>query len=148
MRWSEYLATLSPTAAQTLINDLTTGYGGLGFMVRQLARNGELAAVAGALDRAERALDRAYRTLALTPERAELDAAPPIALHQAWQVYLLARPQLDGDALLARIQEVVAQARVAGEVVGADGTVDEISGALRAALGQLEGLRQDMAPER
>ena len=134
--------------AEALVNDLTVSYGGLGFMVRQLARNGELSAVAGALDRAERALDRAYRALSLSPERAQLVPAPPVGLQQPWQDYLRARPHVDGDVLLARIQDVVAQARVAGEVLAADGAVDEVSIALRATLDQLAGLRAAMAPDR
>lgn len=148
MRWSEYLESVKPAVAEALVNDLTVSYGGLSFMVRQLARNGELAAVAGVLDQAERALDRAYRALLLTPERDTLAAALPIASHQPWQDYLRARPELDGDALLSRIQDVVAQARVSGEVLAADGSVDEVRIALRAALDQLAGVRAAMAPER
>jgi hypothetical protein len=143
MRWSEYLAS-HPAEADALVNDLTMGYGGLAFMVRQLARDGELAAVLALLDRAERALDRAYRRLALSPEREELAAARPVALGQPWQAYLRARPNDGGAALLARLQDVVAQAQVAGEVLGADGSVDEVSIALRAALDQLRGLRLAM----
>ena len=148
MRWSEYLGTLPPAVAEALVNDLTVSYGGLSFMVRQLARNGELAAVVEVLDRAERALDRAYRVLDLAPERADLAPAERVAAHQPWQAYLLGRPRAGGDALLARLQDVAAQARVAGEVIGANGAVDEISIALRAALDHLAGVRAAMAPER
>ncbi len=146
MRWSEYLAS-HPTEADALANDLTMAYGGLAFMVRQLSRNDELAAVLAVLDRAERALDRAYRRLALEPERAELAPAQPVAADQPWQAYLRARPDADGAALLARLQDVAAQAQVAGEVLGADGSLDEVSIALRAALDQLRGLRLTMAEE-
>ena len=55
-----------------------------------------------------------------------------------------ARPDDGGAALLARLQDVVAQAQVAGSVLGADGSVDEITIALRAALDQLRGLRLEM----
>src|SRR5688572_12347765 len=96
MRWSEYLAS-HPDDAHTLATDLTMDYGRLAFMVRQLTRNGELAAVLALLDRAERALDRAYRRLQLPPERAELAPARPVALDQPWQAYLGARPD-DGGA--------------------------------------------------
>ncbi len=147
MRWSDYLASRPPAEAAAVVNDLTSGYGGLAFTVRQLTRNGELAAVLTVLDRAERALDRAYRQLALAPERGELGPAHPVAANQPWQAYLHALPDDGGAALLARLQDVVAQARVAGEVIGADGSVDEISIALRAALDQLRGLRQEMLPE-
>ena len=146
MRWSEYLAP-HPAAADALVNDLTLGYGGLAFMVRQLARDGELAGVLALLDRAERALDRAYRRLQLPPERAALAAARPVAMDHPWQAYLGARPDDGGAALLARLRDVAAQAQVAGEVLGVDGSVDEVSIALRAALDQLRGLRQTMTPE-
>ena len=146
MRWSEYLAS-HPAAADALVNDLTMGYGGLAFMVRQLSRNDELAAVLALLDRAERALDRAYRQLELAPERAELASAQPVAADQPWQAYLHARPAAGGAALLARLQDVAAQAQVAGEVLGADGSLDEVSIALRAALDQLRGLRLAMTQE-
>ena len=146
MRWSEYLAS-HPDNADALVNDLTMAYGGLAFMVRQLTRNGELAAVLAMLDRAERALDRAYRRLALAPERAELAPAQAVAADQPWQAYLSARPDDDGAALLGRLQDVAAQAQVAGEVLGADGSVDEVSIALRAALDQLRGLRLTMTQE-
>ena len=46
MRWSEYL-TAHPVEAEVLVNDLTMAYGSLAFMVRQLSRNDELAAVIG-----------------------------------------------------------------------------------------------------
>ena len=137
MRWSEYLAS-HPAEADALVNDLTTGYGGLAFMVRQLARNDELAAVLALLDRAERALDRAYRRLELAPERAQLAPAQPVAADQPWQVYLRARRGDGGAALLARLQDLVAQAQVAGEVlaadmldVGADDAVQAQSGTLQ-----------------
>ena len=146
MRWSEYL-TAHPVEAEALVNDLTMAYGGLAFMVRQLSRNDELAAVMTVLDRAERALDRAYRLLVLAPERAALAPAQPVAADQPWQAYLLARPDDGGAALLARLQDVAAQAQVAGEVLGADGSLDEVSIALRAALDQLRGLRQTMTQE-
>ena len=146
MRWSEYLAS-HPAEADVLVNDLTMAYGGLAFMVRQLSRNDELAAVLALLDRAERALDRAYRRLELTPERTALAPAQSVAADQPWQAYLHARPAAGGAALLARLQDVAAQAQVAGEVLGADGTVDEVSIALRAALDQLRGLRLAMTQE-
>ena len=146
MRWSEYLAS-HPAEADALVNDLTMGYGGLAFMVRQLTRNGELSAVLAVLDRAERALDRAYHRLELTPERAALAPARPGAVDQPWQAYLRARPGDGGAALLARLQDVVAQAQVAGEVLGADGSLDEVRIALRAALDQLRGLRLEMTQE-
>ena len=146
MRWSEYLGT-HPDDADALVNDLTMGYGGLAFTVRQLSRNGELAAVLGVLDRVERALDRAYRRLALDPERAELAPAQPVAADQPWQTYLAARPDDGGAALLARLQDVAAHAQVAGEVLGADGSLEEVTIALRAALDQLRGLRLAMTHE-
>ena len=149
MRWSAYLASVPPDEAVALVNDLTVGYGGLTFMVRQLTRNGELAAVAAVLDTVERALDRSYRHLALVPERDALAPALPVAANQPWQAYLRGLPDDGGPALLARLQDVAAQAQVAGEVLGADGSVEEISIALRTALDQLRGLRQEMvsAPE-
>ena len=143
MRWSEYL-TAHSVEADALVNDLTMGYGGLAFMVRQLTRNGELTAVLAVLDRAERALDRAYHHLELTPERAALAPARPAAAGQSWQAYLRTRPGDGGAALLARLQDVVAQAQVAGEVLGADGSLDEIRIGLRAALDQLRDLRLAM----
>ena len=146
MQWRAYLVA-HPAEADALVNDLTLGYGGLAFMVRQLIRNGELAAVMTVLDRAERALDRAYRRLALTPERVTLAPAQSVAADQPWQAYLRARPEEGGAALLARLHDVAAQAQVAGEVLGANGSLDEVSIALRAALDQLRGLRLAMTPE-
>src|SRR3712207_643375 len=102
MRWSAYLESQPPEAAAALINDLTTGYGTLVFMVRQLRRDGELRDVAGALDRAEAALDRVYRQLTLRPERAVLPPARETTLGQPWQEYLAERPDHGGPALLAR----------------------------------------------
>jgi hypothetical protein len=99
------------------------------------------------LDRSERALDRAYRSLALTPERVVLEPAAPVAEDQPWLTYLRNLPHDGGAVLLARLQDVAAQARVAGEVLGADGTVEEMSIALRAALDQLKGLREQMAQD-
>ena len=146
MRWRAYLAS-RPAEADALVNDLTMGYGGLAFMVRQLTRNGELTAVLAVLDRAERALDRASHHLELTPARPPLAPARPGAAGQSWQAYLRARPGDGGAALLARLQDVVVQAQVAGEVLGADGSLDEIRIALRAALDQLRGLRLAMTQE-
>ena len=144
MRWSEYVASHPPEAMDALVNNLTAGYGGLTFMVRLLSRNGELATVLDGLDRAERALDHAYRALDLDPQRVVLTAAEPVTMGQPWQAYLQAFPADGGPALLARLQDVVEQARVAGEVIGADGSVEEIDIALRATLDHLQGLRREM----
>ncbi len=146
MRWSAYLQAQPVQDAKAVVADLTVGYGTLAFMVRQLTRNGEVRAVVAALDHAEAALDRAYRCLAMVPERPAVPMPDVPPLGQLWQAYLTARPDADGGALLGRLQDVVAQAQVAGEVIAADGTVEEISIHLRAALDQLQGLRVTMDP--
>ena len=145
MQWSTYLASQPAEEAAALVNDLTAGYGGLSFMVRQLVRNGELREVVTVLDRAELMLDRAYRRLGVMPERSLLPTPSVVAAGQPWQTYMAARPQEGGPALLARLQDIVAQARVAGEVIGADGTVEEMAIHLRAALDQLQQVRAEMA---
>lgn len=147
MRWSEFLASRSPAEADAIVNDLTMGYGGLAFMVRQLTRNGELAAVASVLDRAERGLDRAYRRMNLAPEHSDLTPMPYVAPDQPWQTYLAALPRDGGAALLARLQDVAAYARVAGEVISADGTVAEVTISLRTVLDVLQGIRIEMMQE-
>ena len=147
MQWSAYLAAQPADVAAALINDLTAGYGGLSFMVRQLLRNGELHEVVGTLGRAELLLDRAYRHLALAPDRPELPVPVTIPAGQPWQAYLVARPHEGGPALLARLQDVVAQARVGGEVIEADGTVEELAIHLRAALDQLQQLRLELTTQ-
>ena len=48
---------------------------------------------------------------------------------------------------MARLQDVVARARVAGEVVAGDGTVAETCIHLRAALDQLPGLRAELSAQ-
>ena len=145
VQWSAYLASQPAEEAAALVNDLTAGYGGLSFMVRQLVRNGELREVVTVLDRAELMLDRAYRRLGVMPERPLLPTPSVVATGQPWQAYMAARPHEGGPALLARLQDIVAQARVAGEVIGADGTVEEMAIHLRAALDQLQQLRAEMA---
>ena len=146
MRWSVYLESRPPEEAAALINDLRVGYGTPAFMVRQLARDGELRDVVGTLDRAEAALDRTYRRLAMQPERSVLPPERETASGQPWQTYLADRPDRGGPALLARLQDVVAAARVAGEAIATDGTVEELAIHLRAALDQLRGLRGAMRP--
>ena len=138
MQWSTYLASQLPAEAAALVNDLTAGYGPLVFMVRQLVRDGELREVVTALGRAEIALDRAYRRLAITPDRPPLPAPQATSAGQPWQAYLAAQPGESGPALLARLQDVVTQARVADEVIGADGAVEEMAIHLRSALDQLQ----------
>ncbi len=145
MRWSEYLATQPADEAAALVNDLVIGYGTLSFMVRQLTRNGELREVVATLGRAELALDRAYRRLPGADERVVLPTARAVAEGQPWQTYLADRPEQDGVALLAQLQDVVAQAKVSGEVIGADGTVGEMGIHLRATLDQLQQLREELA---
>ena len=142
MQWSDYLASQPEGEAAALVNDLMVGYGTLSFMVRQLTRNGELREVVAALGRAELVLDRAYRCLPGAEERVLLPTPRVVANGQLWQDYLAERPAQDGAALLARLQDVVAQARVSGEVIGADGSIGEMGIHLRAALDQQQQLRE------
>lgn len=141
MRWSDYLQTRPLDERHALVNRVTVGYGTLAFMTRQLDRNGEMAEVAHAMDLAESNLDAAYRLLAVQPNRDVLPDARQHAAGQPWQTYLSGRPDGDGPSLLAYLQDVVHQAQVAGEVIGADGSVDEIVIHLRAALDHLKALR-------
>lgn len=145
VRWSDYLATLPDAASEALVNDLTAGYGALAFMARQLARNGELRAVTRVLERAEAALDRAYRQLAPGPAREVPPPAQEPPPGQRWHGYLAGRAEDGGAELLVRLQDAVAEAQAAGEVIGADGTVEEIGISLRSALDRLRDVRWALA---
>ena len=142
MRWHDYTATAPPQVVERLLNGLTLGWGYLGYAVRVLHQDGELARVVEALSRAHDFLSRSAVLLAQEPGSAadgpvvRPDTAPlltPVP-SASWQDLLATRSLFDRARLVALLEEAVRESRQAGQVLLDDGEVDRIHGHVTRSL--------------
>ena len=146
MRMNDYLAQRDPAEAEALVNALTVGLGTLAQVVRRMSRDEEQREIVALLATAALTLDRAYGELPGAAKRALHPAVTRIAVGLPWSAHLAGLPAAEQTALRSRLQLVVMQARVTGELVQANGEVAEVVRLLGGVLDHLDALRRELAP--